>query len=219
MERVTSAFCGGGGGGGTHGGTGTNQPSLQVQVQVQQQATATAVVATGSLPAPVPRRSRIRHPPPAWLTWEQLMVDERWLTRMFRCVTVSERRWLCLVCTRWRDLLYRARWWAGMRGVVHCREARSLSPARRRALYTSLQRRGFRSLALVGAADEDALELPVALPHASAHVHSLALRCCSLSDRGLETIMDHLQVILMLKRSSFSLTAQRRLIFLYCMLF
>lgn len=49
-------------------------------------------------------------------------------------------------------------------------------------------------MALMGASDEDALDLVSSFPLASKHVHSLSLRCSSVTDRGLETLLDHLQV-------------------------
>ncbi|XP_046993995.1 F-box/LRR-repeat protein 16-like [Schistocerca americana] len=100
------------------------------------------------------------------------------------------------VCSRWRDVLYRsARYWSGLVPVLRCRELRAALPGERARLYASLLRRGFHSLALLGAADEDALDLVHAFPAASKHVHSLSLRCCSISDRGLEALLDHLQAL------------------------
>jgi hypothetical protein len=55
-------------------------------------------------------------------------------------------------------------------------------------------RRGFHSLALLAAADADALDLVHNFPIAAKHIHSLSLRCSSVTDRGLETLLDHLQV-------------------------
>lgn len=99
------------------------------------------------------------------------------------------------VCSRWRDVLYRSpRYWAGLVPVLRCRELRASLPAERARLYASLLRRGFHALSLLGASDEDALDLVHAFPAASKHIHSLILRCSSVSDRGLEALLDHLQV-------------------------
>lgn len=64
----------------------------------------------------------------------------------------------------------------------------------RARFYASLVRRGFHSLVLLGASDEDIPELTHGFPLAQIHVHSLSLRCCAITDRGLEALLDHLQV-------------------------
>lgn len=58
-------------------------------------------------------------------------------------------------------------------------------------------RRGFHSVVLLGATDEDALDMVHSYPLSSKNVHSISLRCSSVSDRGLETLLDHLQVRLL----------------------
>lgn len=81
--------------------------------------------------------------------------------------------------------------------VLQCREMRGGSQQQgsdRARLYASLLRRGFHSLCLAGAADEDVLDLVNSFPLASKHIHTVSLRCASVTDRGLETLLDHLQV-------------------------
>lgn len=99
------------------------------------------------------------------------------------------------VCTRWRDILYRSpRNWTGLFPVLQCRELRSSQMNERARLYSSLLRRGFHCICLMGASDEDAIDLVNSFPLASKHIHNLSLRCSSITDRGLETLLDHLQV-------------------------
>lgn len=64
----------------------------------------------------------------------------------------------------------------------------------RARLYASLLRRGFHSLCLMGASDEDIMDLVNTFPVASKHIHTLSLRCSCITDRGLESLLDHLQV-------------------------
>lgn len=109
---------------------------------------------------------------------------------------MKKKKIIFQVCTRWRDVLYaRPRLWAGLVPVVRCREARAMASSSRARLYASLVRRGFHSLVLLGASDEDIPELTHGFPLAQRHVHSLSLRCCAVTDRGLEALLDHLQVI------------------------
>lgn len=131
------------------------------------------------------------------LTWEQLVLDDRFLARFFLYFNASERCILARVCTRWRDVLYRSpRYWTGLVPVLQCRELRASQGTDRTRLYSSLLRRGFQCLCLMGATDEDTLDMVNSYPLASKHVHSLSLRCSSVTDRGLETLLDHLQVCL-----------------------
>lgn len=126
---------------------------------------------------------------------DQLLMDERFLAKFFQYFTSFERRTLAQVCTRWRDVLYRSpRYWSGILPALQCRELRHMANQDRVKLYNSLIRRGFHAIGLLGATDEDALDIVHSFPLASKHIHSLSLRCASVSDRGLEALLDHLQV-------------------------
>lgn len=174
MERVTNVFCG-----------GSNSAPLAAPEKPSRLLPSRAAKSAT-------RRQRL---PQQQLTWEQLMHDERFLSRFFLYFNASERCILARVCTRWRDVLYRSpRYWTGLVPVLQCRELRNSQPSERARLYASLLRRGFHGLCLMGACDEDAFDLVNSFPLASKHVHSLSLRCSSITDRGLETLLDHLQV-------------------------
>ncbi|CAD7081261.1 unnamed protein product [Hermetia illucens] len=131
---------------------------------------------------------------PPVLTLDQLFQDERFLSKFFLYFNSYDRRVLAQVCTRWRDILYRSpRYWSGLLPTLQCRELRQVPSQDRVKLYNSLVRRGFHALCLIGAQDEDALDIVHSFPLASKHIHSLSLRCSSISDRGLEALLDHLQ--------------------------
>jgi F-box/leucine-rich repeat protein 16 len=180
MERVTNVFCGGGGAAAV---AAPEKPSRLLPGR--------GAPKPGTAPA-APRRHR---PPAAYLAWEQLMADEKFLARFFLYFSPCERCVLAQVCTRWRDILYRSpRYWTGLVPVLQCREMRSSQGNERTRLYSSLLRRGFHNLCLMGASDEDALDLVNSFPLASKHIHTLSLRCSSITDRGLESLLDHLQV-------------------------
>lgn len=139
-------------------------------------------------PPPPPRRAAHARP----IRSDDLLQDEYFLAYLFKYFTPFERRVLAQVCTKWRDLLYRSpRLWFGLMPTVRCKELRS--QAERARLYASFARRGFRCLALVGASDEDALDLVNTYPLSGKQLTCLCLRCSSLTDRGLETLIDHLQ--------------------------
>lgn len=149
-------------------------------------------VTHNSTQAALPRKQRL---PPAYLSWEQLIQDDTFLAKFFLYFSPCERCMLARVCTRWRDVLYRSpRYWSGLVPALQCRELRSCQGNERARLYSSLLRRGFHNLCLLGAADEDVMDLVNTFPLASKHIHALSLRCSSITDRGLETLLDHLQV-------------------------
>lgn len=128
-------------------------------------------------------------------TMEQLFQDERFLNTFFGYFSPTERLTLAQVCTRWRDILYRSP--LNFRNIVPtmpCRELRQMSNQDRVKMYNSVIRRGFTAIGLLGATDEDAIDIVHSFPLATKHIHSLSLRCASVSDRGLEALLDHLQV-------------------------
>ncbi|XP_061390060.1 F-box/LRR-repeat protein 16 [Musca vetustissima] len=132
--------------------------------------------------------------PPPITSIETLMQDERFLNRFFLYFNSYERRVLAQVCMKWRDVLYRSpRFWSGLLPTLQCRELRQMNATDRVKLFNSLIRRGFHALALVGANDDDAYDVVHSFTLASKHIHSLSLRCSSISDRGLEALLDHLQ--------------------------
>ncbi|XP_032688878.1 F-box/LRR-repeat protein 16 isoform X1 [Odontomachus brunneus] len=212
MERVTNVFCGSG------SVAYMNLQSANNANATPEKPSRSAAQTINNMPASnnkslnnvTPSRGRIPrnrmknvplasggtggYVPPA--TWEQLMQDENFLGRFFLYFNATERRILAQVCTKWRDVLYaRPRLWTGLVPVVRCREARAMQPNSRTRLYASLVRRGFHSLVLLGAADEDIPELTHGFPLAQRYVHSLSLRCCAVTDRGLEALLDHLQAL------------------------
>lgn len=131
------------------------------------------------------------------LSIEQLFLDEKFLQQFFFYFSSYERRELAQVCTTWRDILYRnPSYFNGLVPVLQCRELRATANQDKVKLYNSIIRRGFHSIALNGASDEIALDLVNSFPLASKHIHSLSLRSSSISDRGLEALLDHLQVSL-----------------------
>jgi F-box and leucine-rich repeat protein 16 len=110
------------------------------------------------------------------------------------------------VCSLWRDVLYASpRYWTGLVMVARCRELRAASPESRRRFYNSIHVRAMDTVALTGAAtDDDILELVRHLSAPAARrVHSLSLRCCAVTDRGLESLLAHMQVSLIFLLSFF----------------
>lgn len=223
MERVTNALCGGGNNHshqqqqannnagaigapekpsrlGSGGGGGSGKSHLSSMLNNKTNATAGNLqLIASSTPQSVRKQhlanSSLLPSAPLPATMQQLLQDERFLNHFFLYFSPLDRCTLAQVCTKWHDVLYRSpRYWSGLVPVVQTRELRMSSSQDRIKLYNSLIRRGFHSISLLGATDDDALDIVHSFPLASKHIHSLSLRCSSVSDRGLEALLDHLQV-------------------------
>lgn len=157
-----------------------------------------------------PRVPRRRRPSPRPLVWTQFILEERFLEKFFLYFNANDRRSLAQVCTRWRDILYSSpRWWNGLIGVVDCREMRSTSGCCVQRFYNSMIRRGIRGVALVSGSDDDINEFIRQFPLSAHHLHAIGLKGCTITDRGLEAILDHLQVLLTISFINFATVAWR----------
>ncbi|CAH0584340.1 unnamed protein product [Chrysodeixis includens] len=157
---------------------------------------ANALCGPATAAAAAPRVPRRRRPSPRPLTWNQFVLEERFLEKFFLYFNANDRRSLAQVCTRWRDILYSSpRWWSGLVAVLDCRELRSTTGCCMQRFYNSLIRRGIRGVVLVSASDDDINEFIRQFPLSAHHVHAIGLKGCTITDRGLEAILDHLQVL------------------------
>lgn len=177
-------------------------------------------VRNGSVPAlnghrggpAAPPRSPAKAPPrggrqagPCPGTWEELVRDEAFLSRFFLFFAPLDRAALAQVCLRWRSVLYQPKFWTGLRPVLHCRQLRSgASPEAtaemRRRFYASVQTRGFDSLVLVCASDEDLLDLVANYAvNRTRGLRAVGLRSSSVTDKGVETLLDHLNGVYQLE--------------------
>ncbi|CAL4125361.1 unnamed protein product, partial [Meganyctiphanes norvegica] len=159
--------------------------------------------------SPRPLRSTVRSPRQIirtkhYLPWEELIRNETFLAKFFTYFSAVERTVLSQVCLRWRAVLYQPKFWHGVRPVLNCREMRAnnveITTDMRRRFYVSVQMRGFDSLVLMCANDEDLMDLVAnyAVNHTKA-LRSVALRCSNVSDKGLETLLDHLNGVYQLE--------------------
>ena len=157
-----------------------------------------------SSPRPARRVPRLQKRP---MVWEELIKDEAFLGKLFQYLSGSERAVAAQVCLRWRTVLYQPGYWRSTRAVLHCKEVRADTEERtaemRRKFYVSVQMRGFDSLVLVCATDADLMDLVAnyAVNHTRA-LRCVALRCCSVSDKGLEALLEHLGGVYQLELQS-----------------
>jgi F-box/leucine-rich repeat protein 16 len=88
---------------------------------------------------------------------------------------------------------YRPPYWRDLRPVLRCRELRAWSSALKRALYAAIRARGHDNLCLLNANDADVFDFIQHYPQGARDLVALSLRCCNLTDRGLEALLEFLQ--------------------------
>ena len=133
-----------------------------------------------------------------WVAWEETWQDYQFLMRFFRLVGPGQRPVLAQVCRRWREVLYQPPFWQQVRPVLHCRDLRLWNSTEewrdhKRSFYLSLKLRGCDNICLLNANDSDVFDFIQNFPHGAAVTHTLSLRCCNLTDRGLEALVEFLQ--------------------------
>ncbi|KAL8579460.1 hypothetical protein ACOMHN_026825 [Nucella lapillus] len=136
-------------------------------------------------------------------TISELVMDEEFLAKFFLYFSPSERGLLCQVCRKWRKMLYCPKYWLDAMPVVSYRH-RTLSVDGSTALrhvYDSIQQRGFDSICLFGATDEDVNEFVNNFQTCKSHLRSLSIRCSNISDLGLETLFRKMPCIYRLELS------------------
>jgi F-box/leucine-rich repeat protein 16 len=160
-----------------------------------------------------------------FVQWEEMWKDPKFLARFFWFFSPYERHILAQVCSHWRDVLYRPVFWRDQRPVLHCRAMRSWTdnePDKREwkrnffqvrpqsssltsSSFTlkpplqSLIKREFDTAVLFNASDADVFDFVQNFPEAAKLLHGLTLRCCNVSDRGLEALLEFLQALFQLE--------------------
>lgn len=193
MERMTNVFCG------NNNNNNCNNINSSSNPTPINQAAAVAATAneklkgrTSKTPQQLRKAVYITSKP---LTWNELMLDEEFLGKFFWYFTPMERTSMARVCTRWKDILYRnQKYWTGLTLCVNYKQFRQSDKYDKLRLYASFIRRGFHTLGMIGAKDEDILDLVNYFPLGTQNVHSLILKWCGISDKGLQNLLDHLQV-------------------------
>ncbi|KAH6943461.1 hypothetical protein HPB50_021693 [Hyalomma asiaticum] len=127
--------------------------------------------------------------PPRPRNAAEMLSDPDFLSRLFSHFRGRERLPLASVCRAWRDVLYDPRHWRDMAAVLRCRELRAETADVRRRLFESLERRGMDAVFLVGATDDDLADVVSLGAALLSRARLVALRCSSVSDRGLESLL------------------------------
>ena len=81
----------------------------------------------------------------------------------------------------------------GNTNPVISNELLSVGEKMKQDYFQSLKTRGFDTFCLLNANDSDIFDFIQNFPHGGQNIHCLILRCCNISDRGLETLLEFLQ--------------------------
>ncbi|KAK7112786.1 hypothetical protein V1264_012180 [Littorina saxatilis] len=136
-------------------------------------------------------------------TMSELMMDDEFLAKFFLYFSPSERGVLCQVCRKWRHSLYSPKYWLDAMPVVSYRHLKHQDRGTHtlRHVYDSIQQRGFDSVCLFGATDEDVNEFVNNFQTSKSNLRSLSIRCSNVSDTGLEILFRKMPCIYRLELS------------------
>ncbi len=134
--------------------------------------------------------------PPQPKLWE----DDRFLQNFFNYFSPCERCVLAQVCHQWKDLLYQPQYWTGVTPILNYKEWIKDGDGLKK-FYVSLQLRGFDSICLFGATDNDINDFVTDFPSGRKSMRSLSLRCSNVTDSGLENLLEKMICIYRLELS------------------
>ncbi|KAF7200877.1 F-box/LRR-repeat protein 16 [Nothobranchius furzeri] len=133
----------------------------------------------------------------------QLVLDEKLLNRLLWYFTTAEKCVLAQVCKTWRKVLYQPKFWEGVTPILHATELYNILPNGEKE-FVSLQAfalRGFQSFCLVGVSDLDICEFIDNYPLSKKSVRSLSLKRSTITDAGLEVMLEQMQGLMHLELS------------------
>ncbi|XP_074821944.1 F-box/LRR-repeat protein 16 isoform X1 [Natator depressus] len=136
-------------------------------------------------------------------TERQLAVDEKILNRLFWYFSACEKCVLAQVCKVWRRVLYQSKFWVGLTPVLHTKELYNTLPSGEKE-FVNLQGfavRGFDSFCLVGVSDLDICEFIDNYPLSKKGVKSMSLKRSTITDAGLEVMLEQMQGVVRLELS------------------
>ncbi|XP_056390875.1 F-box/LRR-repeat protein 16 [Hyla sarda] len=132
-----------------------------------------------------------------------LALEEKILNRLFCYFSACEKCVLAQVCKTWRRVLYQPRFWVSLMPVLHAKELYNILPTGDKE-FVNLQGfavRGFDSFCLVGVSDLDICEFIDNYPLSKKGVKSVSLKRSTITDAGLEVMLEQMQGVVRLELS------------------
>lgn len=133
-------------------------------------------------------------------TIHQLFMDESFLSKFFRHFTAEEKGKLAGVCKIWKTILYLPKFWIDIMPIVNCREGNKRDEEMK-LFYESLHQRGFDSICLFGATDDDVTTFVTYFPSCRKQIRSISLRCSNITDSSLDLLFKRMICIYRLELS------------------
>lgn len=129
-----------------------------------------------------------------------LLMDDRFLAKFFLYFSPEDRGVLARVCKLWKTILYHPKFWIDVMPIISYKDFNKDDEFRRQ-FYESLQQRGFDSICLFGATDEDIADFVNNFSSCRKQIQSISLRCSNVSDTGLETLFKRMTCVYRLELS------------------
>ncbi|GCC17161.1 F-box/LRR-repeat protein 16 [Chiloscyllium plagiosum] len=123
------------------------------------------------------------------------ILDEKIINRLFWYFSSCERCVLAQVCKVWRKVLYQVKFWEGITPILHAKELYNILLNGEKE-FVNLQGfaiRGFDSFCLIGVSDLDICEFIDNYPLSKKGVRSVSLKRSTITDAGLEVMLEQMQ--------------------------
>ncbi|XP_007903053.1 F-box/LRR-repeat protein 16 [Callorhinchus milii] len=131
------------------------------------------------------------------------ILDEKILNRLFWYFSCCERCVLVQVCKVWRKVLYQGKFWQGVTPILHAKELYNvlLNGDKEFVNLQGFASRGFDSFCLIGVSDLDICEFIDNYPLSKKGVRSVSLKRSTITDAGLEVMLEQMQGLAQLELS------------------
>ncbi|XP_059167065.1 F-box/LRR-repeat protein 16-like [Physella acuta] len=134
-------------------------------------------------------------------TISELMQEETFLSRFFFYFSYDDRRVLCRVCKKWKNVLYQSVYWLGLMPVINFKDWNN-DGSKKKICFEHFQIRGFDQVCFVAATDKDIIEFINNTPSSKKSIRSVSLRCSNITDSALENLIRKLPCLNKLELSN-----------------
>ncbi|GFS24798.1 F-box/LRR-repeat protein 16 [Elysia marginata] len=122
-------------------------------------------------------------------TISELMNDDAFMRKFFLYFSPNERRFLCIVCRKWRTILYESTtYWTGATPVIDFKLWVG-DPGKRKLCFDHFQQRGFDQVCFLSAVDRDLSDFVCSTPGARRSLRAVCIRCSNITDSALENLL------------------------------
>ncbi|XP_070579443.1 F-box/LRR-repeat protein 16-like [Ptychodera flava] len=131
-------------------------------------------------------------------TWKELLLEEKFLNRLFFYFWPCERCLLAQVCSTWKRVLYQPIFWKDFTPILHRRDLYDTKAGGEEKKFTDLASfhlKGIESVCLVSVSDLDICEFIDNFPQSKKCTHAISLKRSTVTDAGLEVMLEQLSAV------------------------